>query len=201
MTIEPVEVLEENKCFDIGVCGEGEITIEEIFELYIKHGYRYEKFINDQQLLSKIDGIVFRKNDYIVVNKPRDLISNLDILPFPARDLVPIEKYIPLPNQYKRLPVVHMVVIRGCPYKCTFCSNNAVFGRKIRSRSPMKVIEEIKHLIAVYGAKDISFWDDMMTANKKWMYALCDLIIREKIDITWTCYARADSVTKDLLKQ
>ena len=199
VTIEPVEVLEENKCFDIGVCGEGEITTVEILELYIKHGYRYGKFVKDHELLSQIEGIVFRENENIVVNKSRELISNLDILPFPARDLVPIEKYIPLPNQYKRLPVVHMVVIRGCPYKCTFCSNNTIFGRKIRSRSPIKVIEEIKHLVAVYGAKDISFWDDMMTVNKKWMYELCDLIIREKIDITWTCYARADSVTKDLL--
>ena len=61
--------------------------------------------------------------------------------------------------------------------------------------------EEIKHLISTYGAKDISFWDDMMTVNKQWMYELCDIIIKEKIDITWTCYARADSVTKDLLKR
>jgi radical SAM superfamily enzyme YgiQ (UPF0313 family) len=112
-----------------------------------------------------------------------------------------MKKYIPLPNQYKKKPVVHMVAIRGCPYSCSFCSNNKVFGRKIRARSPEKLVEEIRYVIEKYGAKEISFWDDMMTTNKEWMYKFCDLLIRGKFDVTWTCYARVDSVDEPLLKK
>jgi radical SAM superfamily enzyme YgiQ (UPF0313 family) len=76
-----------------------------------------------------------------------------------------------------------------------------VFGGRVRARTPLKAIEEIQFVIDKYGAKEISFWDDMLTTNKGWMSEFCDLIIAKKLDITWTCYARADSVTKELLKK
>jgi anaerobic magnesium-protoporphyrin IX monomethyl ester cyclase len=110
-----------------------------------------------------------------------------------------MEKYLPLPNQYKRKPVIHMIVIRGCPYSCAFCSNNAIFGRKIRSRSPESVVEEIEFVKKKYGAKEISFWDDMLTVNKNWIYRFCELLTENKTNVTWTCLARVDSVNKEML--
>lgn len=200
-TILPKEVLKQNECFDIAVFGEGELTMAEVIDNYRLCGYDHKGFLKDYNSLKGIDSIAFRDEGEIVINKNRELIEDLDSLPFPARDLVPIEKYIPLPNQYKRPRVVHMVVIRGCPYQCSFCSNNAVFGRKIRARTPQKVIDEISFLMDEYKINEISFWDDMMTTDKKWMCEFCELIAKNRIDITWTCYSRVDVVTKELLRK
>ena len=159
------------------------------------------EFIEKLELLKNIKGIAFRQAGQIVMTAKRELIGNLDILPFPAWDLLPMDKYMPLANQYKRTPIVNMVVIRGCPFNCSFCSNNSVFGRQIRAMSPRRVIEQIRHVMENYGTREISFWDDMMTANKGWMYEFCDGLINGKIDITWTCYSRVDCVDKNLLKK
>ncbi|MFH0831791.1 MAG: radical SAM protein [archaeon] len=199
VTIMPEKVVEESD-FDIAVLGEGEITSIEILELYKSFNYNPKKLLSSEKL-KEINGIAFRDEKGITVNKARELIKNLDELPYPARELLPMKRYLPLPNQYKRKPVVHMVAIRGCPYNCSFCSNNKVFGRKIRARSPEKVVEEIVYSMKKYGAKEISFWDDMMTTNREWMNKFCDLLIKNKVDITWTCYARVDSVDEPLLKK
>ncbi|MFH1209763.1 MAG: radical SAM protein [archaeon] len=199
-TIMPIDIIKDDDCFDLLVFGEGELTLLEILNEYKKDKFSIKKFLTNYKKLNKIKGIVFREKNKIVKTLNRDLIKNIDSLPYPARDLLPMDKYIPLPNQYKRTPVVHMVAIRGCPYQCSFCSNNAVFGRGIRARSPKKVVEEIKYLIKTYNVREISFWDDMMTVNKKWMEELCNEIINQKIDITWTGYARVDTVNIELLR-
>lgn len=200
-TILPTKIMEENNCFDLLVFGEGELTLMDILGKYEEHNCKKARFLNDPEVLQTIDGTVFKTQGHVVQNKPRAQILDLDVLPFPARDLLPIEKYTPLPNQYKRLPSVHMLAIRGCAFSCDFCSNPAVFGHKFRARSPKKVVEEIKHLIEVYGAREISFWDDLLTVNKKWTEDLCDELINEGVDVTWTCYARADCVTPLLLRK
>jgi anaerobic magnesium-protoporphyrin IX monomethyl ester cyclase len=197
--IMPREVMRNHNCFDLLVYGEGELTAHEIMEKFKTVKYKREALLNSD--LSKISGICYRSGEKISQSEPRALIPDLDTLTFPARHLLPMDRYIPLPNQYKRKPVVHMVVIRGCPYQCAFCSNNAVFGKKIRARSPASVVEEIEHVMHEYGAKDISFWDDMMTAQHKWMGDFCRLILQKGLDITWTCYSRVDTVTKELLKK
>ena len=113
---------QEYPWFDIVVFGaDGEETTLEVMETYASKGHSREAFLADHDTQRNIKGIVFRQDGRVIKNFPRPAIANLDDLPFPARDLYPMEKYIPLPNQYKRLPVVHMVVIRGCPCSCTFC--------------------------------------------------------------------------------
>ena len=121
----------------------------------------------------------------------------MDELPLPARDLFPMERYIPLPNQYKKLPLTNMVVIRGCPYFCTFCDQA---GTGARRRSPQKVIEEIKDCVEKYGIKEISFWDDTMSYHKKWMKEFLNLLINENLDLVWSCYAAVNTVDKEILK-
>lgn len=199
VTVLAEEILKNNLCFDLCVYGEGEITLHEILKRYKEKGYNYQEFLNDFNVLTKINGIVFRKRGSVVVAARRELIQDIDILPFPTRDFFDISKYQPLPNQYKRLPLFHIVISRGCPYNCSYCSANAVFGRKLRARSPEKVIEEIEFLIEEYGAKDISFWDDAFTTDKKWVSELCNLIKNKKIDINWTCYSRVNAVNKEIL--
>ena len=105
-----------------------------------------------------------------------------------------MERYVPLPNQYKRLPLTNMVVIRGCPYVCTFCDQAATTARR---RSPQKVIDEIKHCVEKYGTREISFWDDTMSYHKKWMVEFCNLLIDAKLDLIWSCYAAINTVNKE----
>lgn len=199
-TILPKEILEQNDCFDLIVHGEGELTAEEIVAKYKNGGRLKNDFLNNYDVLADIKGIAFRHKKEIIITPKRGLIQNLDELPFPAWDLLSMDKYIPLANQYKRTPVINMVVIRGCPFNCSFCSNNSVFGRKIRAMSPQRVVEQIRHVMRNYGIREISFWDDMMTANKRWMHEFCDLLIKNKIDITWTCYSRVDCIDEEILR-
>ena len=158
--------------------------------------FNYIAFSDDG--LKQIKGIIFKnKNGEIIKNPPRENIKNLDDLPLPARDLFPMERYIPLPNQYKKLPLTNMVVIRGCPYFCSFCDQA---GTGARRRSPQKVIEEIKDCVERYGIKEISFWDDTMSYHKKWMREFLDLLIKENLDLVWSCYAAVNTVDKEILK-
>ncbi len=193
------DVLSENECFDIVVCGEGENTVLELMNSFSAGNYDKREFLNNVDRLSKIKGIAFHKGNTIVQNPPCDHIKDLDTLPFPAWDLLPMENYIPLPNQYMRQPVVHMITTRGCPFVCSFCSCNAVFGRTIRSHSPQRVIEAIKHVKKKYGAKEIMFWDDTITVNKKWIKDVCRKMIDGKLDITWSCLSRVDTIDREMV--
>lgn len=176
--------------FDFGVLGEGEYTFLEFIKM-IESGKKDYK---------KIKSLVWRKGDKVIVNPRREFIENLDELPYPARELYPPMKYYaPMPGGYKRLPFGHMVTSRGCPYRCTFC-DRSVFGQGFRARSPKCVVDEIEFLIKNYKVKEIKFYDDLFTKDKKRVFEICNEILKRKIDISWSCSARVDSVTLELLK-
>lgn len=198
-TLLPHQVLSENPSFDLTVYGEGELTAWDIMQKFEKHNFDRGKFLKDYSLLETIPGIVFRKLKQTRMNPPRPLISNLDELPYPAWDLLPMDKYLPLPNQYLNKPVVHIVANRGCPFQCSFCSANAVFGPKIRSLSPLKLVDMLKYVRDKFGAREISFWDDSLTVNKKWLFEFCRLMVKRKVGVTWSCYARVDCVDREIL--
>ena len=184
-------------CFDLISCApEGEPVILDIMQKFSKHNFNRETFLNDIEIMESIKGVIFRNKDSIVKNASGDIIKDLDFLPEPARDLFPLERYVPLPNQYKKLPLTNMVVIRGCPYVCTFCDQAATTARR---RSPQKVIDEIKNVVEKYGVKEISFWDDTMSYHKAWMKEFCELLIKEKLDIIWSCYAAINTVNQEIL--
>ncbi len=194
-SIDPFGIM-KNNCFDIVTFGEAEETMLELMR-----GFKREKsFLRQKKKLKGIDGIIFRAaNGKLVKTKPRRPIEDLDSLPWPARHLLPMQKYLPLANQYKRKPVTNIVAIRGCPFECTYCSSHSMFGRRIRFRSPENVAAEIKHLIEKYGIREISFWDDTLTINKQWLGRLCGLMLQQGIDISWSCYGRVNTVNQELL--
>ena len=193
-----IETANQYDVFDIIAYGlDGEYILHEIVQKFSEKNFNRNQFMTDFTMLENIKGIIYKKNNITIRNSPSENIENLDKLPLPARDLFPMEKYIPLPNQYKQLPLTNMVVIRGCPYFCTFCDQASTGARR---RSPQKVIEEIKECVEKFGIKEISFWDDTMSYHKKWMKEFLDLLIREKLDLCWSCYAAVNTVDKDLLK-
>ncbi|MBI4249086.1 MAG: cobalamin B12-binding domain-containing protein [Elusimicrobia bacterium] len=192
----PLESAQDYPEFDLVVYGEGELSAEQILGEYKKLGYDRTSFLEGEAFLSGVKGIVYRNAGGCVLNPEMPNIKNLDTLPLPARDLLPMEIYLPLPNQYKKPPVVHMVVIRGCPYACSFCDQAGTGGR---TRSPAKAVEEIVHVVEKYGAREISFWDDTMSFNRVWMRKFCQLLIEADTGVIWSCYAAVNTVDRQLL--
>jgi radical SAM superfamily enzyme YgiQ (UPF0313 family) len=198
VSVIPEDVYGGNRpVFDVSVIGEGEETLLEIMQELERRGSK-QAFLKDVMALEKIRGIAFQHDGRLVKTPPRPFIADLDSLPFPARDLLPAHRYKPVGNRYKRLPAFSMVAIRGCPYPCTFCSEART---TVRFSSPARVVAEIEHLVEQYGAREITFWDDTMTLNKKWMYELCDRLVEKQLDIVWSCYAAINTITTELLER
>lgn len=122
-------------------------------------------------------------------NSNADSILDLDTIPLPARDLLPMETYhadqTPLMPYAKRTPIGFMVSSRGCPYNCIFCSTVKVWGRW-RGRSAENVVDEMEDLVKNHGVREIAFQDDSFLAKQKRVIQICDEIRKRKLDITWT---------------
>ncbi|MBC8232564.1 radical SAM protein [bacterium] len=132
----------------------------------------------------------------IIHNPPRPLLDNLDILNFPAKHLFNREHYFRDESDSARFG--NMVTSRGCPYGCTYCSNE-VFGRRWRSRSPQNVVAEIKQIMEMYGTRKFNLMDDAATIDQKRIMEICQLIIDDKLDIQWTCVTRLNATSPELL--
>lgn len=181
-TILPAEVL-GNDSVDFVVRGEGEVTTAELVE---------------GKAPKDIPGLSYKEDGKIVHNGERGLIDDLDGLHMPAYHLLPMERYFPALGTYKRLPAMSVFATRGCPGRCTFCY--CTFGGKLRKRSARNIAEEIKYLVKNHGVKEILFYDDTFTVFKENVKELCSILISEKVDISWVCYARVDYIGEELLR-
>lgn len=119
-----------------------------------------------------IKGIGFKSDGEIFINSPQETIPDINVFPLPAYDLLPMERYYPALGSYKRKPSFGMITSRGCPGRCTFCKGN-ILGERIRFRSAEKIIEEIIFLQQNYGIKDITFYDDTFTSDRKRVTDFC----------------------------
>ena len=139
--------------------------------------------------------------DILIRTPPRDYIMNLDEIPIPAWDLLPnlAEHYTPPVHTLKKFPAAMIVSSRGCSGLCAFCSNS-VFGRRYRWHSPRYIINMIKTLKETYGIKEIQFKDDNLLINKVMLKELCEIMINEKINISWNCSGRIDMINPEILK-
>lgn len=183
----PLQTMKEFSAFDIGVIGEGEITLLELMEDASKD-------------YACIDGIMFRNQGEPVVTKRRDQIRDLDQLPYPALDLLEgfPKLYQPTPNNYIEKPVLHMVTSRGCPFSCTFCSQS-VYGHRVRAFSPRYVVELIKHYQEKYGIREVAFYDDLFSYKKQRLVDFVEEMARANVKIKWSCESRVDTVNDEIL--
>ncbi|MFH1834643.1 MAG: radical SAM protein [Methanobacteriota archaeon] len=172
-----------NESVDTVVRGEGEETLTEILS---------------GKSLKDISGISFKENGRIINNPLRDFIKDIDALPFPAYDLVDLSKYSPTLGNFKQLPSISMITSRGCPGTCTFCYSGCM-GKRIRFMTAERIFKEISHLHERYGIRDITFYDDTFTANKKNVSNLCSLLVNSGLGITWSCMSRIDAVDAKLV--
>ena len=189
VTIFPKETLEENKEIDYGVYGEGEETIIDFCDAF-----------ENKKSFSKIDGLIYREKNKVVINKPRQFLLDIDKIELPARDLLPMKKYVPAPTYYKKLPSYIMLTSRGCPYRCTCCSK--ISGNIYRMHSVERVLEEMKILMEDYRTKEIIFRDDNFLINRERVIKICNKIIKRGYNkkVKWTCMGRVNSVNLELLK-
>ncbi len=183
-SIFPAEVAE--KCnFDFVVFGEGEITLLELVS---------------GKDLETIDGLAYKNNqNEVIVNKPRELIADLDSLPYPAFYLYNAKNYYCPRIAAKKSPVVAMETSRGCWGSCIFC-NKHVFQKKVRMKSAKRVVDEMEMVLNL-GYKEIHIWDDCFSASLEHPKKICDEILRRKLKICWNVYngMRVDRVDEELL--
>jgi anaerobic magnesium-protoporphyrin IX monomethyl ester cyclase len=178
-----------NHCFDVGVLGEGDLTVLQLTDTLQNNGD-----------LSKVKGIAYRHDGELIKTPPRPYIEDLDALPFPARSLLPhLNKYKPTPSAYRNLPQATMITSRGCPYHCAFC-DRSVFGNKYRARTAQNVADEMELLINDLGAREIRFWDDTFNVDQQRVFAICEEILKRKLDVTWTCLGRVNHMNENLLE-
>lgn len=181
-TVLPAEALAE-PAVDLVVRGEGEETVREIAA---------------EKPWDRIAGISYRYDGAVVHNPDRELIGDLDTLPFPAYHLLPMHRYRPAAGAAKRLPATSVLATRGCPGRCTFCYR--IFGNRLRCRSGLNLSQEVKLLQDRYGIKEICFYDDTFTANRREVRAFCHAIQEMHLDLTWSCFSRVDTFNADTFR-
>jgi len=183
-TVMPEAILAD-KNVDFVIRGEGE--------------YSFLELVNGNQLDS-ILGLSYKKNGKIIHNLSRQRIDNLDQLPFPAYHLMPIAKYHPPLGLYRRLPAVNVITSRGCPNLCTYCATHTIWGNRLYFRSVESIIEEIKYLVNNFGIKEISLSDDTFTISKSRVMDFCRRILKDKINLTWSCNSRVEKIDEEALR-
>jgi anaerobic magnesium-protoporphyrin IX monomethyl ester cyclase len=185
-TALPDSIISENPHIDYVVRGEGEYTFLELVET-----------LNHDGDLCQAEGLAFAQNGAPVVTPARAFIDDLDQLPPPARDLVPIEKYLyPHPKEGLK-PAVTMLTSRGCPFNCIFCFS--MLGKKTRYRSVRLVVDELEMLKGKYDIDFFVFHDETFTVNRSRTMNMCQEIIDRHLDIDWYCFTRADALDEELI--
>ena len=177
------ETLEEFSELDIVVLGEGEQTFVNLMHA-----------VKSARDLMEVNGIVFRRDSEITTTPKQKFINNLDVLPLPARHLLPLGRYRAL-----GMPM-SITTSRGCPYQCIFCVGHKMVGARVRYHSPERVTAELQYL-ANLKFHQINIADDLFTANPNHCLAVCEEILRKKLEINWTAFARVDTVSEALLSK
>ncbi|MEA1917761.1 MAG: radical SAM protein [Campylobacterota bacterium] len=185
-----LETMEKFSQFDVAVMYEGEQILKTLLTTLENRGS-----------LQDVQGIIYRNSEKLEITAPPTIMKDLDSLPLPAWNLLPNfpNAYLPAIYDYPRSPVATFSASRGCPFKCEFC-DTSTFGSKVRYYSPKKVYEIMSYLNNEYNIRHLQFVDDLFVANNKRVTELCKLLIENKIDMTWSCTARVDTVKPETLE-
>jgi anaerobic magnesium-protoporphyrin IX monomethyl ester cyclase len=181
VTFAPEETLLQSPWIDAIVIGEGERTLVELV-----------RAVEEDKDIHHVPGIAFADGGAVVKTSPQARIENLDQLPLPARELLPMARYRALGTPCT------VITSRGCPFSCIFCSGCRMFGPKVRFRSPGLVVDEIEKLQRDFGLAKINIVDDTFTLNHHHARAVCEEMLRRNLKIKWSAFARVDKISEDL---
>jgi anaerobic magnesium-protoporphyrin IX monomethyl ester cyclase len=185
----PVGTLEEFPAFDCLVYGEGEVTFGELC-----------RRVAEQSDYLDLPGLVYRRDGRIIKNAARPLVTELDTLPFPARDLI---DYRAQPGHSTRgfsntILSTELFTSRGCPFGCSFCAIQTTFGNTVRFRETAFIREEVDQLVRENRFNHLVIADDTFTLRKDRAFAICEILGKSGID-SWNCDTRVNTVSKELL--
>ena len=177
------ETLLQSPWIDAIVIGEGERTLVEL-----------ARAIENGKNIHQVPGIAFADGGMVIKTSPRPLIEDLDDLPLPARELLPMARYRALGTPCT------VITSRGCPYSCIFCSGHRMFGPRVRFRSPGLVVDEIEKLQRDFRLPRINIVDDTFTLNHNHTRAVCEEMLRRNLNLKWSVFARVDRISEDLAR-
>ncbi len=179
-TVMPEEVAKLDE-FDIVVIGEAELTVPEILR-------------GDD--LEKVKGIIYKKDGGLVRTPPREINMDLDKLPWPTYDLIPVDRYV---NPFLGKSVI-IATGRGCPFRCIFCPSNLIGGGKYRLRNITDVADEMEFLYKKYNVRGFMIMDETFTLYPERVTEMCREIKKRNMKIKWACDTRVSTVNEELLK-
>lgn len=210
----PVETMRAYPALDYVLVGEPDLTLRDLIDhlegkvgerpevverLFGSHdkGYRPAMGAGGQVEMGGIKGLAWREGGEVKVNLPRPFIADLDEMPKPKHELLPLEKY--------RMPMIKgpftfVVTSRGCPAGCTYCIKHVSYQYSTRLRSAKLLMEELWELKEL-GINNIHMYADLFTVNREQVMELCERMIAEQIGIRWTCNSRVDYVDEEMLRQ
>jgi len=180
---------------DYIVLGEGEITIVELITKLNSE--------NNINIINNIKGIGYLDNGNLIITQKRDLINNIDDIPFPDTEGFEFKKYLDMQSSNDSLysyisdnPRIYPIISsRGCPYNCSFCYHP--LGHKYRSRSVENFINEVKYAKEKYNVINFAIFDELISFNRNRLYEICAKL--KELSIKWICQLRVDTINEDIL--
>lgn len=182
-SVVPDDVM-ANPYVDAIVFGEPEYTIRDI----ALHGFK------------DTPGIWFKEKGEIVKNKARELINDLDKLPFPAWNLLPFMEYTVGALMPDRQPTLFLQTSRGCPFSCSYCPYPVAQGTKYRKRSARDVLDEFEYMVKEFNVKNIIIRDAEFTLDRQRVVEICEGLIASDYGVSWRCETRVDTLDTALVE-
>ncbi len=176
---------------DVVVVGEGEVTMEEL--LPVMRG-------QSSRSLEEIAGIAFRSaNGDIVRTRPREQIRDINSQPWPAREVIDMDRYVAVWREHHGTGSVSLITARGCPYHCNWCSHQ-VFGKTHRRRTPASVADELAWLVERYRPDIAWMADDVFTIHHGWLFQYAAELKTRNLKLPFECISRADRLNPEVVR-
>jgi radical SAM superfamily enzyme YgiQ (UPF0313 family) len=183
------EVCLAEPAVDWVVRGEGEETLRELVEA-----------LAAGRSPRGLAGLAWREEPGVVDSgPPRPLLKDLDALPWPDYGQLDFDRYyLAVTREVTGRRVANVLTMRGCPYRCTFCSHHYGYEGGLRKRSPEDVVRQLRHLKERHGVGEVQIEDNSFTCDPKRVLRICELLEAEGLDLVWNCNVRAETASREL---
>lgn len=163
---------------DYAIIGEGEIPLFKLCE-----------YLGKFKTPEDIPGVCWRdKSNKLHINRELEFVPDLDLIPYPARDLLQMQRYMFGDSYYGDVlkPHATMMLTRGCVFSCPHCQVPRTFGKEYRKRSPESIADEMLYLSKNYGVREIQIVGDNLFDDRAWAHQWMLEVIDHSVDVKWS---------------